>query len=311
MAISSPKSEPIITLLWVKFCVVLICSVRVCLRFSRVSARATAHVCGKVVSVSIVVVVTDVTTTNHDHSSHTCTPHDKMASSSTRAGAGAVGHNDGVVLVPVRVSKGAAAAVARSSNAERYNRGSSATKQQRTNSAATAAAQAIVGNGSGGRAPGSAGGRERNTSSTMELASSSGGKGINAHAQPTAGGGAKPKLRQPDARRKPVHETSQDPAHHHHHALERPRCRAATALGRDCHDKKQLAGLPTDTFKLFLVDRDATTGSFAFLSFVVCIVPKESLWKGATFCFRCTLPTKKPQDYPYKPPVPVAARGFK
>ena len=90
------------------------------------------------------------------------------------------------------------------------------------------------------------------------------------------------------------------------HALEKPRCRAATALARDCHDLKQLAGLPTDVFSLYL---DGPPGTF--LSFVVCIVPKESLWKGVTFCFRCEIPTTKPKDYPYRPPAVTSVRGFK
>ncbi len=76
------------------------------------------------------------------------------------------------------------------------------------------------------------------------------------------------------------------------HALEQARCRAATALARDCNDKQQLMALPEDVFAVYLPDRDS------FTSFVVCITPKESLWKGATFCFRCTLPATPPQDYP-------------
>ena len=89
------------------------------------------------------------------------------------------------------------------------------------------------------------------------------------------------------------------------HALERPRCRAATAFARDCHDKKQLVNLPKDVFSIYLDDPQG------FLSFVICIVPKDSIWKGATFCFRCQLPTTKPKDYPYRPPIAVVAKGFK
>ena len=87
------------------------------------------------------------------------------------------------------------------------------------------------------------------------------------------------------------------------HPLSKPRCRAATTLARQCTDAQQLSELPADLFSVFVDDPEK------FLSFVLHIRPKESLWKGATFAFRCLLPTKQPRDYPYQPPVPVAFSG--
>jgi ubiquitin-protein ligase len=89
------------------------------------------------------------------------------------------------------------------------------------------------------------------------------------------------------------------------HPLAKQRCRAAAALAQDCNDVNQLTGLTVDVFSVYLDDPEG------FLSFVVFIKPTESLWRGATFGFRCSLPTDQPRDYPYRPPRAVALPKFK
>lgn len=89
------------------------------------------------------------------------------------------------------------------------------------------------------------------------------------------------------------------------HPLTKPRCRSATALVQDCNDIHQLVSIPDDIFSIFFKDKKQK-----YLSFVVFVVPQESLWKGATFGFECTLPLKQPYDYPFRPPLPVVLPGL-